>query len=65
MNTKFNWQPIVERGVWTFAQTFLAVLVASGTDYANIATLQAAAIAGGAAVLSFLKNVTVQAREKK
>ena len=61
---KLNWQPIVERGVWTFAQAFLAVLVASGTDYVNVATLQAAAIAGGAALISFLKNVTVQAREK-
>lgn len=61
---KLNWQPIVERGAWTFAQAFLAVLVASGTDYVNVATLQAAAIAGGAALISFLKNVTVQAREK-
>ena len=61
---KLNWQPIVERGVWTFAQAFLAVLVASGTDYVNVATLQAAGIAGGAALISFLKNVTVQAREK-
>lgn len=62
---KLNWQPIVERGTWTFAQAFLAVVVAAGTDYVNVATWKAAAIAGGAAVFSFLKNVTVQAREKE
>ncbi len=60
---KLNWQPIVERGAWTFAQAALAILVASGTDYVNIATWKAAGIAGGAALISFLKNVTVQARE--
>lgn len=64
MNTKFNWQPIVERATWTFAQAGLAVLVASGTDYINVATWKAAGIAGGAALFSFLKNITVQAREK-
>lgn len=60
---KLNWQPIVERGAWTFAQAALAILVASGTDYVNVATWKAAGIAGGAALISFLKNVTVQVRE--
>lgn len=65
MNTKFNWQPIVERGLWTFAQAFLAVLAVSGTDYLDASVLTSAAVAGGAALISFLKNVTVQARETK
>lgn len=64
MNTKFNWQPIFERGAWTFAQAFFAVLALSGTDFLNADALQAAGVAGGAALISFLKNVTVQAREK-
>ena len=46
-----------ERVVVTFLQTFLAVLVAAGTDYLNVSTLRAAAIAGGAAVLAALKAV--------
>lgn len=64
MLKKFNWQPIFERGIWTFAQAFFAVVAAAGTDYVNVATWKAAGIAGGAALISFIKNVTVQAREK-
>jgi len=52
---------LVERALWTAAQSFLTVLVAAGTDFVNIATWKAAAIAAGAAGLSALKTA-VQSR---
>lgn len=47
---------LIERALWTAGQTFLAVLVAAGTDYINVATWKAAAVAAGAAALSALKT---------
>jgi len=47
----------IERVVVTFVQAFLAVVVAAGTDWLDVSTLRAAAIAGGAAVLAALKAV--------
>lgn len=44
------------RAVRTFVQTAGAILVASGLDYTNLATIKGAAIAGGAAVLAFFMN---------
>ena len=52
---------LISRAMWTAAQSFLTVLVAAGTDFVNIATWKAAAIAAGAAALSALKT-TVQSR---
>lgn len=48
---------LAERVIFTFAEAFLAVLVASGTGFVNIDTVKGAAIAGGAAVLSVLKGI--------
>lgn len=50
---------LLERAAWTAAQTFLAVVVAAGTDFVNVATLKAAALAGAAAGLSALKTLLV------
>lgn len=50
---------LIERAVWTAAQSFLTVLVAAGTDYVNVATWKAAVIAAGAAGLSALKTAVV------
>jgi hypothetical protein len=52
---------IVIRSIKTAVQTFLAVLVASGTGYVHIATIKGAAIAAGAALLSALNNALVAA----
>lgn len=41
----------------TFAQSALAVLVAAGTDFVNVALWKGAAVAGGAAVLSYLQSL--------
>lgn len=49
---------ILVRALKTFAQSFLAVLAASGTGYLEIDALKAASIAGGAAIISFLQNLT-------
>ena len=38
----------------TFAQAFLAVVVAAGTNLVNVSTLKAAGVAGLAAVAAFL-----------
>lgn len=53
---------LIERALWTAGQTFLAVLVAAGTDYINVATWKAAAIAAGAAGLSALKTAIAERR---
>jgi hypothetical protein len=45
----------VERVVFTFLEAFLAVVVASGQDWIDVSTAQAAAVAGGAAALAVLK----------
>ena len=41
----------------TFAQSFLAVVVASGTGLVSVAVVTAAAVAGLAAVASYLHGV--------
>lgn len=58
----YDWKEIGKRAAWTFAQAALAIVIAAGTDYVNVDTWKAAAIAGGAAVFSFLKNVGVQTK---
>lgn len=45
------------RAAKTFAQAALAVVVASGTGYIDGDVWKAAAIAGGAALLSFVWNL--------
>ena len=54
---------IAIRSVKTAVQTFLAILVAAGTDYINIATVKGAAIAAGAALLSALNNALLAAED--
>ena len=54
---KVNWQDVADRAAWTFAQSFLAVAVASGASFVSLGVAKQAALAAGAAVLSFLKNV--------
>lgn len=52
-----NWQDVADRAAWTFGQSFLAVLVASGTGFVDGNVWKSAAVGGAAAVFSFLKNV--------
>lgn len=44
------------RALKTFLQSFLAVMAAAGTGYVHVATIKGAAVASGAAVISFLTN---------
>lgn len=46
-----------ERVVVTFIQVAIAVVVASGADWVDVNTWEAAGLAGGAAALSALKAV--------
>lgn len=50
-----DWKNILERAAWTFVQAFTSSLAAAA--WLNIDALQAAAIAGGSALLSFLKTL--------
>lgn len=59
--SKIDWQDVADRAAWTFAQAGLAVLAASSTGFVGVGIWKQAAIAGGAAVISFLKNIAVQA----
>ena len=47
---------IIERAALTFAESALVVIVASGTDLVNLAIRKGAALAGAAALLSFILN---------
>jgi hypothetical protein len=59
-----NWQQILERVAWTFAQAFVAVLIPAmtmdvlGNPDAIKSVALSALIAGLAAVLSLAKNYT-------
>lgn len=47
---------VVERAVLTFAEAVLVVVGAAGTDLINLALWKGAALAGAAAIVSFLLN---------
>ena len=50
-------QAVLVRAAKTFIQAALAVVVASGTNFVSVDVWKGAAIAGGAALLSFLWNL--------
>lgn len=60
MMKEMDWQDIANRAFKTFVQAALAVVVASGSGYLEADVWEAAAVAGGAAVLSFLYNMASQ-----
>lgn len=60
ISTRYTWTDIVWRVVWTFVQSFTAALVVAGTDLASLATWQAAALAGIAAVISLTRSLLEQ-----
>lgn len=47
---------LLERCLWTFVETFASTLVITPALGVDISTLEVAALAGGAAVLSVLKT---------
>lgn len=55
-----DFRDLALRAVKTFVQAFLAVFIAAGTDYVNVSTVKAAAIAAGAAVFSAVYNAVAQ-----
>ncbi len=61
-----NWTDIAVRAAKTFAQAFVAVVIAAGITSVSDLDLQlldAAFVAGLAAGLSFVNNVALQANE--
>ena len=54
-----DWQDVLNRASWTFVQAFVPIVAAAGVNFVDGAVWKSAALAGGAAVLSFLKNVFV------
>lgn len=60
---KIDWKDVLDRAEWTFAQAAIAVVAAAGTSFVDVALWKSAAIAGGAAVISLLKNVFVQVKD--
>lgn len=58
-----DWKDIASRAEWTFAQAALAVVGAAGAGFVSVQVWKAAAIAGGAAVISMLKNIFVQKQQ--
>jgi hypothetical protein len=53
------------RAAKTFLQAFIAVEIAAGTGYIDFATAKAAAVAGGAAVLSLAQNLLADTEEQQ
>ncbi len=51
-----NLREVAERAALTFAEAFLAIMVAAGADWVNVAVWKGAAVAGAAAVLSYVLN---------
>ena len=62
----FNWKDIASRAALTFAQAFLAVVIATGVDNLNSwSDVKPAVIAAVAALLSFVFNVVKQYNPSK
>ena len=60
-----NWKDVAVRAAKTFGQAFVAVVVAAGITSVSDVDLQlldAAFVAGLAALLSFVNNVALQAK---
>jgi hypothetical protein len=53
---KKEYVDLLERCLWTFIETFASTLVITPALGVDISTLEVAALAGGAAVLSVLKT---------
>ena len=51
-----EYKDLIERCLWTFVETFASTLVITPALGVDISTLEVAALAGGAAVLSVLKT---------
>jgi hypothetical protein len=51
-----EYKDLLERCLWTFVETFASTLVITPAIGVEISTLEVAALAGGAAVLSVIKS---------
>jgi len=51
-----EYKDLLERCLWTFVEAFASTLVISPAIGVDLSTLEVAALAGGAAVLSVLKS---------
>lgn len=60
-----DWKDILDRAVWTLVQSGLIVVGGAGVGFVNVAVWKSAALAGGAAVISLLKNVFAQSQAAK
>ena len=52
-----EWKKIAYRALKTFVQAALSVVVVSELGYLNVGVWEAAAVAGGAALLAFIYNL--------
>ncbi len=52
--SKTLFKDIAERAIFTFLEVALAVVVAAGTNFINVATWKAAAVGGTAAVFAVI-----------
>lgn len=53
------------RALWTFAQTFVALALAAGTDHLDVASLKIALLGGIAAGLSIVKTAALEWWKKR
>lgn len=58
--TSLKWKDIVVRTFWTFAQAFLAFIIADMANALNTDTLKKATIAGIASSLALIKTIASQ-----
>jgi hypothetical protein len=61
-----NWKSIITRGVLTFLQAFLAVIIVTGVEnLGSWASLKPAVVASVAALLSFVYNIVKELAAKE
>jgi hypothetical protein len=61
-----NWKSIITRGVLTFLQAFLAVIIVTGVEnLGSWDSLKPAVVAAVAALLSFVYNIVNQMVKKE
>jgi hypothetical protein len=61
-----NWKSIITRGVLTFLQAFLAVIIVTGVEnLGSWDSLKPAGVAAVAALLSFVYNIVNQMVKKE
>jgi len=65
MMNKINWSDVVERAIWTFIETFMAMITGGAILNRETDVIVSALIGGIAGALSVVKNAIKTVRENE